>query len=171
MGFGMTPPVAIIDADFSWQDEQIAQLKAQDQAARRMARDAASFLKAVLPGHAGSVNDLTDSFIGFICCGTERQIENLERQKSFRASAPKLKSLDEQLIDLVEERNAKQAAIDCALEPMKGLPEEIRPMMELAVNNLLGSDLKLLDMQISSLQRRIEDRAQTPVERETENGQ
>jgi hypothetical protein len=167
----MTPLPIAYQVDFSWQDEQIAQLKEQDAAARQMAHDAAELLKAILP-RTNLIENLRASFVEYVCCGTERQIAQFESQKRGPHSYPVPAIDDEEaLIRLVDERNQKQEEIDRALAPLRALPEDIRPMMqpmlELAINNLLGPEVRMLDQQIGALQRRLEERPQNPVETET----
>jgi len=168
------PPIygaPVIEAYGSIFDERAEQLRAQDAAARDLAFAAEALLNRITPGHKIFTRQLRDSFIGFICCGTERQLKSLEDQKaqSAKFSGP---SDEDRLVELVEQRDRETAEMDEVDRAFDKLPEDIGEAMKLALVQQLRRNLEWKDKEISALQKKIERKisssAATPGPRETE---
>ena len=149
------------------------QLKRQDANTRRFGMCAAEFLRAAFPYVPRETLDTArDAWIELQCTGTEEQLVVLERQREFRLAHPipsylypAPKTPEEELMDLVEQRDKKQALVDqmrAAFEGMRGansgFPEELIPVLELQLRPLVD-DLEFTEKRLSDLQRSIEQRA------------
>ena len=154
------------------QVDPIVQLKAQDANLKAFAMRAADFLHGAFP-HVPreTVDAMRDSWIAFQCTGSEAQLKSMEASRAFMAAHPmpsyypKPKSAEEQLMELVEQRDKKQAIVDqvrAAFEGMRhansSFPEELIPVLELQLRPLID-DLEFTEKRLSELQRAIEQRA------------
>jgi hypothetical protein len=161
------------------------QLRKQDAAWKQLALVGSRFLKAAFPdvdyGHADA---LAEAFIGVVCCNSEEQIKNLEQQKlAMESFDPKaypftIKSDEERLIQLIEDRDKKTAQIQTVQDSLDDFPESTRSLIQATGIQPLQEQLAMIDEQISSVQKSIErksqaipeanpQRADTPVQRET----
>lgn len=153
------------------QVDPIVQLKAQDANLKAFAMRAADFLHGAFP-HVPreTVDAMRDSWIAFQCTGSEAQIKSMEASRAFMAAHPmpsyypEPKSAEEQLMDLVDQRDKNQAILDqvrAAFEGMRGsgsFPEELIPVFELQLRPLVD-EIEFTEKRLSDLQRSIEQRA------------
>jgi hypothetical protein len=154
------------------QVDPIVQLKAQDANLKAFAMRAADFLHSAFP-HVPreTVDAMRDSWVAFQCTGTEAQIKSMEASRAFMAAHPmpeyypQPKSAEEQLMELVDQRDKKQALVDqmrAAFDGMRGtnsgFPEELIPVLELQLRPLVD-DLEFTEKRLSDLQRSLEQRA------------
>ena len=158
----MTPASVVIDAEFF---DPARQIKAQDAAARSLAHAAAQFLHEAFPTvEIGTVDCLRDALIGFVCCGTEEQLRNIERQKEMMARYPLPKGwepeTDEQrLIKLVNERDKLSEQVQQIETGIESIPEELQGMMRATSLVFYNEQLESVEKRISELQESIEQRA------------
>ena len=145
----MTPASVVIDAEFF---DPARQIKAQDAAARSLAHAAAQFLHEAFPTvEIGTVDCLRDALIGFVCCGTEEQLRNIEGWEP---------ETDEQrLIKLVNERDKLSEQVQQIETGIESIPEELRGMMRATSLVFYNEQLESVEKQISELQESIEQRA------------
>jgi hypothetical protein len=149
--------------------DPIEQLKRQDANCRAFGVAVEQFLKDVWPGHL-TIGPMVQRWIEWQCTGTEEQIRAMEEAREFQKAHPfpsgyypSPKTAEEQLVDLVAQRDKKQHLVDTmksAFENMRGssFPEELIPIMELQLQPLID-DLERTEGQLSDLQRSIEQRA------------
>ena len=146
----------VIGAYGSVFDERAEQLRAQDAAARRMAFAGAELLKQMFPSvDASCVDYFRDSFVGFVCCGTDEQLKQLEEQKAqaIQFSGP---SDEERLIQLVQERDRENERIAEMEAACRKFPDGMGDAMLLALKNSVGNALEWKEKEISALQNKIE---------------
>ena len=152
--------------------DPVEELRTVDRNHRRFAEYAAEFLACAFPHVSRQViENARDAWVEMTCGGTEEQIKAIEEQRAFIAAHPmpqyypEVKSAEEQLMDLVDQRDKKQSLVDqmrAAFEGMRGansnFPEELIPVLELQLRPLVD-DLEFTEELLSDLQRSIEQRA------------
>ena len=156
----------------SGRPDPVEELKIADRNHRRFAEYAAEFLACAFPHVSRQVIEAARfAWVEMTCAGTEEQIKAIEEQRAFMAVHPfpahlypAPKTWEEELMDLVDERNKKQSMLDqvhAAFEGMRGsgsFPEELIPVLELQLRPLVD-ELEFTEKRLSDLQRSIEQRA------------
>jgi hypothetical protein len=147
------------------------QVRAKDTAARDFAVAASHFLKAAFPDvNPGWIDNLRDSFISWICCGTEKQLEQIEAQNRARremiAQMPPGYSftppgLDQQLVDLTDQRDKLIVEIETIKTAIDDYPEKVREMMTVAMLNPWKERLADIEQRLSNIQSALESNVDT----------
>jgi hypothetical protein len=160
----MTPPVPRgrpVGVVISEHDPTV-QIKERARTFRQFANDAAQLLIDMLPQHQLQISKTRDSLIEFICCGTDRQIEDMEKAmaeaRHYGGEIFKQPDMHEELAKLVEQRDSLDTAIEQARSAGVQLPVPgMAGMLESTVIRPMVKEREFVEQQISGLQKRIEE--------------
>ena len=170
--------------DTSYMDEQILQLREEDENVRVFANELAELVCAVLGCHEVRIRRTRDAYVAWQCCGTDRQIARLEAQRSAQLSMLPLpffpqgysESPEERMICLIQDRDGLVAELEQAERGLAALPVEgISDVFEASIIGPMRRNLQFKELEISTLQKQIEyqrntEGAATPGPRETKEG-
>jgi hypothetical protein len=175
--------------DTSYIDEQILQYQEQDAATRTFANSIADlllvyFVEGAQGRFADCLKAARDSWVAMRCCGTDRQIARLEKQRADLISTPFMysgpnynaKTPEERMVRLIEERDALAAEIEQAQRGLAALPVEgMGDVFEASIISPMHRNLKYKELEISALQEQVESHrnsegAATPGPRKTQDG-
>lgn len=165
-------PVMItpVGYDTSYIDEQIAQLAEADSATRLFGKAVADlllvyFLQGAHVRFADSLKAALDAWIAMRCCGTDRQIVRLQKQREDLVSSPFMyprmnpeKTPEDRMIRLIEERDALISELEQAQRGIGQLPVEgMGDIFEASIVAPMRRNLEYKEQEICSLQEQLED--------------
>jgi len=136
-----------------------AQLEQQDAAAKQFAVSAARVLTSLCPLQTDLIEALRESFVGWVCCGTEQQLRAIRESKTH--SLPyeiEIETAEDRLVSLSQRRDKLTVEIERGESSVQDMPEgwPMGGMFDLAIIEPMRKELAYVESEMSRIQRSIE---------------